>query len=104
MTSKNKRAELYEDLEQHVIGVLQREGVASETAKQIASEVADSLATHWGGQIISFPRDLVRSRGELHKKIVSRFNGRNYGELANEFGYTERGIRKLIERAGRKGH
>lgn len=102
MTPETRRAELYEDVEQHVIKVLRKEGLSPEIAGQAANEVADMLASNWGGQVISFPRDVARSRGKRHADILQKFNGRNYGELATEFGYTERGIRRLIERTASK--
>ena len=102
MSSQTRRAELYEDVEQHVVAVLRQGGIAPDVAKQAGAEVADSLANHFGGQVISFPRDITRSRGLRHAQILAKFNGRNYGELAAEFGYTERGIRKLLDRMTRK--
>lgn len=55
-----------------------------------------------GGMWIYFP-ELRRSCHEKIKSMIkSEFNGYNYLHLAGKYGYTERHIRNIVERNGKK--
>lgn len=94
-----KRAELLGDLAAHTTAVLQELGVADDLATHAASALADHLASHWGGQVISFPKDASYRLAERERAILAAFTGNNYAELAKAYNITERGLRKLIARA-----
>lgn len=94
-----KRAELLADLASHTAAVLQELGVTDDLADHAGSALADHLADHWGGQVISFPKDASYRLAERERAILAAFSGNNYSELSRAYNITERGLRKLINRA-----
>ncbi len=76
--------------------------VPPQVAHLVANDLADHLADYWGGQIITFPKDLLRKLTILELEIYDRFNGDNYDDLARQYGMTVSGMRKLITRIREK--
>lgn len=97
-----KRNEMLSDLVALAERVLQDHDIPQAVATITANSLADRLADHWGGQNISFPKDVRWKLAKLELEIYDRFNGRNYDELAQAYHMTERGIRKLIARVRAK--
>lgn len=93
-----RRNELLEDLVLFVEQRLMEYGEPIAKAGVLANALADHIADHWGGQMISFPKDHRRKLCLLEIEIYRQFNGNNYGELALKYGMGERGMRKLIAR------
>lgn len=94
-----KRAELLADLAAHTAAVLQEIGIAGDLADHAGAALADYLADHWGGQVVSIPKDYYYRLSERERTILSAFSGNNFAELAKAYSITERGLRKLINRA-----
>lgn len=94
-----KRAELLGDLAAHACQLLQDYGVAADLAEQAGSAIADHMADHWGGQIVTFPKDYAFRLAKRDLEILAAFTGNNHAELAKKYDMTERGIRKLLARA-----
>lgn len=93
-----RRNELFEDLVQFVEQRLMEYGEPANKASVLANALTDHIADHWGGQMISFPKDHRRKLCLLEVEIYHQFNGDNYGDLALKYGMGERGMRKLIAR------
>ncbi len=97
-----RRHELFADL----IALLQRQlaenGVAATEATIIASDLADHMADHWGGQNITFPKEYRRKLSRIEIEIYDAFRGHNGPELAQRFNISERGLRKLVARVKKR--
>lgn len=98
MSMQARRNALYRSVEARVLDLLAREGVPATTGQRLAAGVVDVLSREWGGQVISFPRNLDAAARQRRTMIAGQFDGSNYAELATQFGYTERHIRKIIKR------
>lgn len=101
---EDRRNELLADLVDVTTRVLVDEEVSSEVAELAANAVADRLADHWGGQIISFPKDMRRRLAKLELEIFTAWSqgGISYGALALKYKMSERNIRRLIARVRAK--
>lgn len=75
-------------------------GVAEDIAQQIGAAVADALADHWGGQVITIPKDHFYRLSQRDQRILEEHQkGAGFGALARRYSMTERGVRMLIRRA-----
>ncbi len=97
-----RRHELFTDLIALLERQLQENGVAPTEATLIASDLADRLADHWGGQNLTFPKDYRRKLSRIEIEIYDAFKGHNLGEVAQRFNISERGLRKLIARVKKR--
>ena len=93
-----RRHELLAELVDTVSARLVEHEVPPKAADLIANDLADHVADNWGGQVITFPKDLRRKLIMLELEIYERFNGENYDDLAREYGMTVSGMRKLVTR------
>ncbi|MCD7099071.1 Mor transcription activator family protein [Stenotrophomonas sp. MMGLT7] len=74
--------------------------VSADLAELVGSSVADALAEHWGGQIITYPKDAhYKASKREHEILLAHRRGATFASLARETGMTERGVRRLINRA-----
>lgn len=94
-----RRSELLTEVADTVAGALVSVGVGADPAALCGGHVADRLANHWGGSVLSFPRDSAYRLRQREAEALVMFDGSNYAELARRFGMGERGLRKLIKRA-----
>lgn len=97
-----QRNALLADLVQVTIDLFQKNEIPNTVAVIAAHTLADRLADYWGGQVITFPRDFMWKLAKVELEIYDQFNGRNYDELARQYGMTTRGVRKLIGRVRAK--
>lgn len=95
---EKRRHELLEDVATHASQIILDHGVESEIAKQVGTAIADHLAHHWGGQMITIPKDYFFGIAKRDAEIWAKFNGRNHSELARQYGMTLRGIYKILDR------
>ncbi|WP_284426418.1 Mor transcription activator family protein [Acidovorax sp. SUPP1855] len=96
--SSIRRAALLADMVTTTERFLTDNGIPANFALVVANGLADHFALHWGGQVISFPKDHRRELTRLEIEIYERFQGDNYDALAREYDMTMSGIRKLIKR------
>ncbi|WP_225307532.1 Mor transcription activator family protein [Nitrincola iocasae] len=95
---EHRRHELLEDVADHASRIVTDHGIDTETATQVGAAIADHLCQHWGGQMITIPKDYRFGIAKRDAEIWAKFNGRNHSELAREFNMTTRGIYKVVER------
>lgn len=93
-----RRHELLTDVVATATKRLVDNGLSHTEAALMASDLADHFAQHWGGQVISFPKDYRRMLSQLELEVYGKFTGDNYDDLARQYGLTMSGMRKLIGR------
>lgn len=93
------RNEFLSDVAAHAATVLQDHGVDDDVAEQAGAAIADHLADHWGGQVLSVPKDYAYKLAQRDVEILARYTGDNLASLAREYDMTTRGVRKLLARA-----
>ncbi len=99
-TMKSRRAELLDDVVSQVEHVLGEFGLSSDRAQQAGHAVADHLAQHWSGQVISYPKDSSYINAARDKELLAAHaNGASIPSLVKTYELSERWIRKLIRRA-----
>ncbi|MGX9692957.1 Mor transcription activator family protein [Achromobacter anxifer] len=91
------RHELFSDIETHATSLLKDLGLASDVAEQMAVSVADFLADHWGGQTIVIPKDYQFKIAQRDLEMYRSHRG-DFSATARQWGMTERGARKVIDR------
>ncbi len=96
------RSELLADVTAHTAATLIGHGIASDVADQCGAAVADHLAEAWGGQVISVPKDHAYRLSQRDQAILQEYTGDNLEGLARRYSMTQRGLRKLIDRARRR--
>jgi len=96
------RHELLSDVADHAAATLRDYGIAADVADQAGVAIANILAEHWGGQLISFPKDYHFKLAERDLRIYGEFTGVNHAELARRYKPTVHGIYKLVERVRRR--
>jgi Mor family transcriptional regulator len=95
---EEKRNALFEDVVVQSERLLQEYGLPDKASTLVANALADHLADLWGGQNLNIPKDYKRKLSARELEIYERFKGDNYGELAAEYGITERSVRRLLNR------
>jgi len=66
----------------------------------IGLDAVTKLSDVYSGEKIDIPRCVVAMRAVRDKTIYAdKMSGETYGQLATKYGFTERGIRKVIKRA-----
>lgn len=69
-----------------------------EITEIIGIEAYRKLVEHYGGSSIYINKYDTITRPERNDEIRRKFNGSNYRELAKEYGLSETGIRKIINK------
>lgn len=93
------RNELLADMAAHTAEILADYCIDPDLADQAGAAIADYLADHWGGQVVSIPKDFAYKLAKRDHQILREFDGTNHSDLAKRHNMTERGIRKLLARA-----
>ncbi len=99
---EQQRHELLSDIAKHTEVVLKDHGIEQEIAEQAGTALADWLATHWGGQMVTIPKDYFFKLAARDMKIYHQFNGNNHSELARLHKMSVRGIYKLLDRVHKR--
>ena len=95
---RSKGPELLVDLASHCTQILlEMTELDKEKAQQIGREIAERMATHWGGQNIYFPMGLSYILSKRDRQIYAEFNGNNHSELARKYGISLQWVYKLIK-------
>lgn len=71
-------------------------GVYQEIAQELGLDGAIAIHRLFHGQQISFPKRLY-AREFVLEQVYNREGEKSIGDVAQEFGYTERRIRQLIQ-------
>jgi Mor family transcriptional regulator len=105
ITMEQLRAELLADMHDQMLAVMEDLGIEKAQAEHVSCACVDHLAQHWGGQVVSIPKDHAYRLSQREKEILERYrHGALVRELASVYGMTERGMRKLLARATRRDH
>jgi len=80
----------------------ERLGIDEETATEVAREYAHQLATHFGGQLFYFPKDLALTLMRRDMRIFEEFTGTNHEELARRYNLTVARIYFILDRVRRE--
>lgn len=95
------RHELLSDVADHSALLIRDYGIDDDIADQVAHAIADHLATSWGGQVITMPKDHHFKLSKRDKAIYAKFNGSNHSELATEFRVGVQRIYNIVKRQGK---
>lgn len=96
--SRSKAPELLTDLSEQVshalVELLKQD---KERADQVGREVAERIASHWGGQNIYVPmgQSIRLSRRDL--QVYNDFNGSNHSDLARKYSISLVWVYKIIK-------
>ncbi len=94
------RHELFTDLIDHVNALLKELGIPADVSEQAGVSVADFLAQHWSGQVVSIPQDYRFTVANRDLEML-RWHKGDFFETARHFGMSDRGARKALERVTR---
>ena len=95
---KSKGPELLVDLaEQCSVALRETAGMDKDKAEQVGREIADRMASHWGGQNIYFPMGLSYKLSQRDRQIYDDFTGSNHSELARKYGVSLQWIYKIVK-------
>lgn len=98
---KSKGPELLVDLAEQCAQVLrEKAGLDRDKADQVAREVADHMAGHWGGQNIYFPMGLSYRLSQRDRQIYDEFDGANHSDLARKWGVSLQWVYKIVKTVG----
>lgn len=100
--SEKNRAELLLDVATHASHLAVELGFAKDVSDQLGSALADHLAEHWAGQIITIPRDYAFKLSERDLKIWEEFDGHNHSQLARKYDLSVNAIYRLLKRTHRR--
>ena len=95
---KSKGPELLVDLaEQCSLALKESVGLDKDKADQVGREIAERMASHWGGQNIYFPMGLSYKLSQRDRQIFDDFTGANHSELARKYGVSLQWIYKVVK-------
>lgn len=99
MSMADRRAELFTDVIAHVGKQLRDLGIDAQRADQIGHALADHLAEHWGGQVISIPVEHAIKLSVRDRQILSdRAEGMSIAQLSAKWKLTDSALRYLFRR------
>ena len=95
---KSKGPELLVDLaELCALALKESAGLDKDKADQVGREIAERMASHWGGQNIYFPMGLSYKLSQRDRQIYDDFTGANHSELARKYGVSLQWIYKIVK-------
>lgn len=92
------RHELLTDIADQVTMILRDHNIDAEKAEHIGADVANHLAEHWGGQLITFPKDYLYKIVQRDLDIFQKVTANNMGAVAKEYGLTVNALYRVIRR------
>lgn len=97
---RERREDLYAQCAAAATDCARNLGLPADRAETVGAAVADALAEHFAGQMLSFPINAAAKLSELEREIaLARRDGASWKELIRRYGMTERGLRRIIKRA-----
>lgn len=97
-----RRHDFYQELADVCERFLIDQGVSPDVANLLTTALVDHLADYWGGQVISFPKDVGYKLSVKELEVYDKFSGVNADDLAREYGMSIRGMNKLLARVREK--
>lgn len=95
--SRSQAPELLEDLSAQLAKMLVDElQVAGDRAKEIGLKAARKMASHWGGQLVYFPKGAFYELTDRDGELYAKFNGNNHAELAREFDRNLQTVYRIV--------
>ncbi len=76
----------------------QLSGEQRELARTVGLDAYRKLVTNYGGSQIYINKYDTVTRPDRNEEIRRKFNGANYHQLAKEYGLSETGIRKIVNK------
>ncbi|ATG73639.1 Mor transcription activator-like protein [Zobellella denitrificans] len=98
-----RRHELLEDIHAQVAAVAQDYGIGPDVADQLGCAIADHMASNWGGQHVTIPKDHHYRISSRDLEIYEEFDGRNHHHLARKYDLSVRAIYKIVKRVRANG-
>lgn len=102
MESQKPGVELLSDLSERISTSLVQAGVSNDLADRLGEEIAMDMATHWGGQLIYFPKGTFVRLSRRDRDIYSQFTGNNHKELSRKFNVSEQHIYRIVKAMRRR--
>lgn len=100
---RGKFSSLLSDLgDQITEGYIQELRMDAAAARRAANIALEMIRTHAGGGALYIAKGHLWAVTEKHRRIYRRFTGANHGQLAREFGLTERQIYSIIAAVGQE--
>lgn len=96
-----RRNEMLTELASVITAALIDADMSPHAADAAANAAVDAVVEHWGGQPFSWPKDFLWRLSLKEMEIYSAHQG-DIAATARKFGYTARGIRKVLDRVSRK--
>jgi Mor family transcriptional regulator len=95
---RSKGPELLVDLAAHCASALRdTTDLDKDKADQVGREIAERMASHWGGQNVYFPMGLSYKLSQRDRQIFEDFNGTNHSDLARKYGVSLQWIYKVVK-------
>ena len=93
------RHELLSDVAEHTTLILKQHGIETDVADQAGCSISNHLAEHWGGQVVSIPKDYLYKLSQRDQIIYEEFTGgTNHSALSRKYDVSVRAIYKIITR------
>ena len=96
------RHELLSDVAEHTTLILKQHGIDIEIADQAGCSISNHLAEHWGGQVVSIPKDYLYKLSQRDQVIYEEFTGTNHSALSRKYDVSVRAIYKIITRVRKR--
>lgn len=91
-----------DDIRAHIESALLKNAIHNVSADEIAVNVFNGMAEHWGGQLIYFPKCITQKISRRNQQIWQDFTGTNYSELAKSYGLSLQRIYQIIGECRKK--
>lgn len=95
------RHELLTDVADQISVILKEYNVDPVKAEQAGAAVSNHLAEHWGGQLITFPKDHLYKITQRDLQIFQEVDAHNIHEVARKYNLTTNAIYRVIKRIRR---
>ncbi len=96
------RHELLSDVADHTADILKQHGISVDLAEQAGCSISNHLAEHWGGQVISVPKDYLYKLSQRDQIIYNECNGTNLSAVSRKYDLSVRAIYKIIARVRKR--
>ena len=70
----------------------------TDIAEQVAVEIANRMARHWGGQLVYIPAGAAIRISQRDEAIWRDFNGNNHDELAHQYGISLQWVYQIVKK------